>query len=263
MTVPGDILLGTSGWTYRHWSGSFFPTTLDDARRLEFYAEHFPTVELNASYYRWPSDAAFASWARRLPPHFRLTVKAPKALTHVARLDDPAAWTARIATSLALLGDRAGPLLVQLPPSLHRDDALLDAFLSGMPPSVRVAMEFRHDSWLDDEVFALLEARRTAYVVASGPKLTTVRRATTDLAYVRWHGPDGARRYGGCYTDEALGEWAITLREWAARGRRVYGYFNNDIDGYAVANARTLTRLSGARADPRIVADGPPGTMTT
>ena len=240
-----SIRLGTSGWTYRHWTGTFYPATLEDRERLEFYARTFPTVELNASYYRWPSNAAFAGWARRLPEGFLLTVKAPKALTHTARLESPGEWTDRIAASFALLGERAGPLLVQLPPSLHRDDALLDAFLAGMPPTIRVAMEFRHESWEHAEVTALLAARRAAYVISTGPATTSPIRATTDFAYVRWHGPAGARRYGGCYSEDTLGEWADVLRGWVREGRHVLGYFNNDIDGYAVANARTLARLCG------------------
>src|SRR5687768_12959630 len=115
------IFIGTSGWSYAHWEGVIYPHGLPPRERLGYYLGHFGTVELNASYYRWPSDAAFVSWRRRLPPGFRLTVKAPGLLTHVRRLYAPEAWVGRIARSMALLGDRAGVLLVQLPPTLEYD----------------------------------------------------------------------------------------------------------------------------------------------
>lgn len=148
--------IGTSGWTYDSWQGPVYPDHLAAERRLGFYAEHFDTVELNASYYRWPPDGSFRSWRRRLPAGFALTVKAPRGLTHAKRLYDPETWIARIRRSVALLEDRFGVLLVQLPPGMQRDDARLDHFLNAVPEEIPVAVEFRHDSWHTDAVFDLL-----------------------------------------------------------------------------------------------------------
>ena len=241
------ILLGTSGWTYDSWAGPFYPAGVPRARWLEFYAEHLPTVELNASHYRWPRDTAFSGWHERLPAGHEMAVKAPRALTHARRLQSPERWSEIIERGLRLLGDRAGPLLLQLPPAMERDDARLEHALTTLPPWIRVAVEFRHPSWLDDEVFGLLERHRAAYVVMSGAKLPCVLRATSDLVYVRWHGPSHEHLYAGSYSEDDLHWWADRLREWEGAGHRVYGYFNNDQFGYAVANAIRLRELVGGQ----------------
>jgi uncharacterized protein YecE (DUF72 family) len=239
------ILVGTSGWTYDSWSGPFYPAGLAKRRWLEFYAARLETVELNASHYRWPRDTAFSGWRDRLPSGFQLAVKAPRALTHARRLDAPERWSEIMARGLALLDGRSGPLLLQLPPAMERDDARLAHALTHMPAGVRLAVEFRHPSWVDDTVFDLLERHRTAYVVMSGARLPCVLRATSDIVYVRWHGPSDEHLYAGSYSEDDLRWWADRLREWQGQGRRVYGYFNNDQFGFAVANALRLRELLG------------------
>lgn len=239
------ILIGTSGWTYDSWAGPFYPDGVARRRWLEFYAEHLPTVELNASHYRWPRDTAFQGWHDRLPAGFEMTVKAPRALTHARRLHSPERWSEIIERGFRLLAERAGPLLLQLPPTLERDDARLEYALAHLPSWIRLAVEFRHASWLDDGVFGILERHRTAYVVMSGANLPCVLRATSDLVYVRWHGPSHDHLYAGSYSEDDLRWWAERLREWEAAGHRVYGYFNNDQHGYAVANAMRLRELLG------------------
>ena len=208
--------------------------------RLEFYAARFNTVELNASFYRWPRDASFAGWRRRLPPGFRFTVKAPRALSHARRLYGPEYWIGRVRDAVRLLEDRLGVVLVQLPPDQARDDSRLAYFLDRWPRDLRLAIEFRHDSWLDEAVFALLQAHHAAYVVMSGAGLPCVLQATADFAYVRLHGPDDQHLYAGSYPDEAMAWWADRIAEWLAQGRDVYAYFNNDADANAVRNATTL-----------------------
>lgn len=234
------VLLGTSGWTYPSWTGPFYPADLNPRLRLEWYAERFATVELNASYYRWPRDATFEGWRKRLPAGFELTVKAPKSLTHNKKLLEPERWTDAIVRSLGALGERRGPFLLQLPPSLARNDDRLSYALGQFPDWLRIAVEFRHDSWVHDDVFALLERHRAAYVVMSGAKLPCHLRVTTDFAYVRWHGPDHDHLYGGSYSDDDLHWWADRIHEWESGGVKVYGYFNNDMNGYAVENAARL-----------------------
>jgi uncharacterized protein YecE (DUF72 family) len=235
--------IGTSGWSYDHWDAVFDPPGLPPARRLEHYAARFGTVELNASFYRWPREASFASWRRRLPEGFLLSVKAPRGLTHGKKLYSPDVWVERIARCWHELGTTRGVLLVQLPPDLGRDDARLDYFLAALPEWISTCVEFRHPSWDHPDVYALLERHRAAYCVMSGAGLPCVLRATAPFVYIRLHGPDHEHLYGGSYSDEELGWWADRIREWEAAGKEVYAYFNNDGGGNAVRNAATLRRM--------------------
>ena len=237
--------VGTSGWSYDHWDGVLYPPGTPPRDRLAHYVRRFGTVELNASFYRWPRTATFASWRRRLPPGFQLAVKAPRGLTHAKRLYAPETWVGRITECWHELGDRRAVLLVQLPPTQARDDARLDFFLGQLPDWVRVAVEFRHPSWHDEAVYALLERHGAAYVVMSGAGLPCVLRATAPFVYVRMHGPDHAHLYAGSYPTEDLRWWADRVREWSADGRDVFVYFNNDGYGHAVRNAEELRGLLG------------------
>jgi uncharacterized protein YecE (DUF72 family) len=207
---------------------------------LSGYVERFRSVELNASFYRWPRDAMFASWQRRLPAGFQMSVKAPRGLTHGKRLLGPEEWVRRIGVGLHELGARRGPLVVQLPPDLQRDDSRLDYFLGCVPEWIRVAVEFRHPSWHDDAVFALLERHGAAYCVMSGANLPCVLRATAPFVYVRLHGPDDRHLYAGSYSEDSLRWWADRIAEWDGQGRDVYTYFNNDGGGNAVRDAEAL-----------------------
>jgi uncharacterized protein YecE (DUF72 family) len=235
--------IGTSGWSYDHWEQVLYPPGTPPARRLTLYTQEFDTVELNASFYRWPRNVSFASWRRRLPPGFRMSVKAPRGLTHAKRLYAPDVWVDRIAASWHELYDRRAVLLVQLPPTLERDDARLEYFLGRLPWWIRVAVELRHPSWWDESVFGLLERHGAGYCVMSGAGLPSVLRATAPFVYVRLHGPDHEHLYGGSYSDTDLAWWADRIREWEGAGLEVYAYFNNDGAGNAVRNARTLRTL--------------------
>jgi uncharacterized protein YecE (DUF72 family) len=238
-----SVRIGTSGWSYHHWAEVLYPPGLPSGRRLARYAEVFDTVELNASFYRWPKDATFAAWRDQLPEGFTMSVKAHRGLTHFRRLASPEPWIERFERCWNLLGDRHGVLLVQLHPEMPRDDARLDAFLRSVPASIRVAVELRHPTWDDPAVYALLESRRAAYVVMSGAGLPCVPRATTDLVYVRMHGPDPDAMYAGSYPDRELRRWAGQIADWDGDGRDVWLYFNNDLGGHAVRNALTLRGL--------------------
>jgi uncharacterized protein YecE (DUF72 family) len=240
------VHIGTSGWSYAHWTNVLYPEGLPAERRRDHYVRHFGTVELNASYYRWPSDAAFASWRQRLPPEFLLTVKAPRALTHAKRLYGPEPWLVRIRHGLSLLGPKRGVLLVQLPPSAAIDIVRLAYFLERVPEGLRVSIEFRNDTWLRDSTFSLLEEHGAAYCVMSGAGLPCVLRATASFVYARLHGPDYHHLYAGSYSDDDLRWWADRVREWQDMGRDVFVYFNNDGGGNAVRNALTLKEMLGA-----------------
>jgi len=237
------VRIGTSGWSYNHWVDVLYARGLPTARRLTRYAEVFDTVELNASFYRWPKDSTFLTWRDQLPAGFAMSVKAHRGLTHYRRLASPEPWIERFERCWKLLGDRHGVLLVQLHPEQQRDDERLDSFLRSVPPSIRVAVELRHPTWNDPAVYALLESRRAAYVVMSGAGLPCIPQATTDLVYVRMHGPDPDALYAGSYPEQDLRWWADRVAEWDSDGRNVWMYFNNDLGGHAVRNALALRGL--------------------
>jgi uncharacterized protein YecE (DUF72 family) len=235
--------IGTSGWSYDHWEGVLYPPKTPARARLDWYVGSFGTVELNASFYRWPGESTFEGWRRRLPEGFRLSVKAPRGLTHARRLRSPEEWVERIRRCWHVLGDRRGVLLVQLHPEDRRDDARLGYFLGLLPEWLAVAVEFRHPSWTDEAVFEMLAAHRAAYVVTSGAGLPCILRATAPHVYVRLHGPDQDRLYAGSYSEDDLRWWAARIREWEHAGHEVWAYFNNDGEGHAVRNARRLSEL--------------------
>lgn len=239
------IKIGTSGWSYDHWNRVLYPADTPAKARLAHYVDEFDTVELNGSFYRWPSDTTFTGWCGQLPDGFTMSVKAHRGLTHYRRLRSPEAWTPRFEQYWQLLGNHNEALLVQLHPAIERDDDLLAGFLTQLPRQIRVAMELRHPSWHVPAVYALLERHGAAYVVMSGPGLACCPVATSDLVYLRMHGPgdDHDRMYAGSYSDDELHRWAGQIRQWDRNGHRVVVYFNNDLGGHAVRNARKLKQL--------------------
>ncbi|MCC3291875.1 DUF72 domain-containing protein [Arthrobacter sp. zg-Y1110] len=239
-----SIHIGTSGWAYNHWRNVLYPKGVPARVWLEKYASEFETVEFNGSFYRWPREEAFAAYRDRLPEGYVFSVKAPRGLTHGRKLRDPDEWIGRIERCFAALGDRSGVFLLQLSPDMERDDDRLDYILAKLPDNIRVAVEFRHDSWNDEEVFQLLERHGAAYTVMSGAHLPCTLRATAPFVYVRLHGPNPEQLYVDSYTEEDLQWWAARIREWDAAGKDVYAYFNNDLGGHAVRNAWRLRELT-------------------
>jgi uncharacterized protein YecE (DUF72 family) len=234
------IHIGTSGWSYEHWQGILYPYGTARWDRLRYYVQRYQTVELNSSFYRWPTVAAFKSWQKRLPPGFLLSVKAPKHLTHTKRLYAPEKWIERIKTCWHELGGKRAVLLVQLSPNFVVDYERLCYFLQQVPSWIRVAIEFRHPSWHQEAIFSLLEEHGAAYCIMSGAYLPCVLRATAPFVYLRLHGPDPRNLYGGFYSDDDLRWWASRIREWEGQGKEVFVYFNNDGGGNAVHNAAAL-----------------------
>lgn len=242
--MGGDLRIGCSGWNYRDWRGVLYPEGLGQARWLQRYAEVFGTVELNATFYRLPTEHAARGWVEHTPPGFVFAVKASRYLTHVRRLREPAEPVARFTAAIAPLraGGRLGPLLWQLPEDFHRDDDRLAGLLEVLPPG-RHAVELRHASWFDDAVLARLAEHGVALVWGDHPERPFQRlEHTADFTYVRLH--HGARGRRGNYSEAELRAWAARLGAARERGD-VYAYFNNDWEGFAVHNARRLIALTG------------------
>jgi uncharacterized protein YecE (DUF72 family) len=234
------LWVGTSGYNYPEWKGSFYPEKLPAAKMLPYYAEHFTTVEINNTFYRMPNEKLLAGWSEATPPQFRLTLKAPKRITHEARLHNCADATAHFLHIAATLGPKLGALLFQLPPFLKKDVALLDAFIATLPAGVCAAFEFRHASWLDAEVYARLRERNLALCVADSEKLSTPVEMTADYAYFR------LRDEG--YEPEDLDRWAEVIREKTAGSREVYVYFKHEEAGKGPQFAKHLLAALGVGA---------------
>jgi uncharacterized protein YecE (DUF72 family) len=239
--------VGTSGWVYSHWRGLFYPDGLAQTRWLEFYSQHFATVELNNSFYRLPSEKAFNGWRNRTASSFVYAVKVSRYITHLKRLKNVEEALDNFLVRARILGEKLGPLLYQLPPNMRRNDAVLEAFLQSLPGDLSHVFEFRHETWFDDRVFALLRRYNAGFCIYDMPGLTTPVVATADFAYVRFHG-SGAL-YESCYSDAELAEWADRITRLGQGLISVYVYFNNDSYAHAVGNARTLANYMGTSAD--------------
>jgi len=236
----GRARVGCSGWQYKHWRGSFYPTELPQARWFEHYAKTFDTVEINNSFYRLPERATFEAWARRAPPGFEFAVKASRFLTHMKKLKDPEEPIERLFTRMRGLGRRLGPVLYQLPPGWKADADRFAHFLAVLP-SARHVVEFRDPSWYAPEILATMTRRRVALCLHDMPGSATVRERVGPFVYVRFHG--ATAKYGGGYPEERLRGWAEWLNEQRDAGCDVYAYFNNDIGGHAPRDAVTLRRV--------------------
>lgn len=241
--VEVEFIVGTSGWHYNHWRERFYPAGLPKSKWLGFYAQYFRTVEINASFYRLPTEKAFASWRNTVPAGFLYAVKASRLITHYRRLVNVEDALETFIGRARILGDKLGPILYQLPPGLHRDDERLDSFLSLLPRDLQHAVEFRHSSWMDDRVFEILRKHDVAFCVISLPNFECPVVATARFSYLRFHG--SRRKYTSCYDDEELDQWAELMRRLARESTPVYAYFNNDVEAHAVHNALTLMQKLG------------------
>ena len=224
--------VGTSGYNYPEWKGSFYPEKLPAAKMLPYYAERFATVEINYTFYRVPNQKILAGWSSGTPQGFRLTLKAPKRITHIAKLRDCSELLQYFLKTSASLGPKLGAILFQLPPYFRKDLAVLDAFLAQLTPGTCAAFEFRHASWMDTEVFARLKAGNIALCVADSEKFSTPVEITASYAYFR------LRDEG--YTPEDLQRWAEMIRANTAACRDVYVYFKHEEAGKGPQFARIL-----------------------
>jgi uncharacterized protein YecE (DUF72 family) len=249
--MAGRVLIGTSGYVYGHWRDRFYPRQLPAREWFRFYAERFETVELNNPFYRLPSVAIFNAWRAAAPAGFSFAVKASRFITHMKKLTDPAPPLRLFLERARALEGTLGPVLFQLPRMFHADLARLDGFLAALTrqrlvKGLRVALEVRHPSWLDDAVFRRLENAGVALCFADWHEVPVAGPLTADFVYVRRHG--SGRRYGGSYRAASLARDARDIRAWRRHGRDVYVYFNNDEKAHAVRNALALRELVAGRS---------------
>jgi uncharacterized protein YecE (DUF72 family) len=233
-----SIHIGTSGWHYGHWRGPFYPDDLGTHRFLPYYASRFSTVEINNSFYRLPSEQAVQAWRDAVPPHFRFAVKASRFITHLKKLKDPERSLAPFLERVALLGEKLGPILFQLPPRWQFDAARLAAFLAALPGTYRYAVELRDRTWINARALDLLAAHGVAFCIYELAGYLSPREVTANFVYIRLHGPGGP--YQGCYDHRTLTAWAEAIAAWSQQGREVFCYFDNDQAGYAAQNALQL-----------------------
>jgi uncharacterized protein YecE (DUF72 family) len=234
-----ELWVGTSGYNYPEWKGSFYPQKLPASKMLAYYAERFPTVEINYTFYRMPNAKIVEGWRQGTPARYRLTLKAPKRITHDKRLKEVAEPLRMFVDAALLLGDKLGTLLFQLPPFFKKDVPLLDAFLADFPAGVRAAFEFRNATWHDEAVYERLRAKNLALCVADSEKLTTPTIITADHAYFR------LRDEG--YQPADIERWANTIRESTQGCKDVFVYFKHEEKGLGPQFAQMLMQhLGGA-----------------
>jgi uncharacterized protein YecE (DUF72 family) len=243
------VYIGTSGWSYKHWTHDvFYPEGLPASRWLEHYARNFETVEINNSFYRLPAVETFKNWAQQVPAGFVFAVKASRYLTHIRRLRDPQEPVDLFFSRARHLGSRLGPVLFQLPPQFKMDAGRMRDLLEALPkkPAQRYVVEVRDRSWLELPILQLLEGFNVALCFADWREIKIDGPVTADFVYLRRHsGP-----LDGNYRLEDLHRDARQIEKWRRAGRDVYVYFNNDPQGHAVQNALQLKGLLHGKHDP-------------
>jgi uncharacterized protein YecE (DUF72 family) len=233
--------IGTSGWSYDHWNGTFYPEGLPSARRLEAYARVFNGTEINNSFYQLPSEETLRAWGNTVAEGFCFAVKASRYVTHMKKLKDPPQGLQELLERVSVLGPNRGPLLFQLPPKWRFNRERLERFLGALEGAGRCAFEFRDPSWINADTLALLERSNTAFCIYDLDGYQTPDHCTADFVYLRLHGPNGP--YRGRYDEQSLEDWATRLRDWKASGLDTYCWFDNDEAGHAADNAKTLARM--------------------
>lgn len=246
LTRHGHVWIGTSGYSYPHWGdGVFYPPGTPEKTWLSYYASRFQTVEINNSFYRLPTEVAFRRWAQLTPPGFVFAVKGSRYITHIKKLREPAEPVDRFMANARAMGDKLGVVLWQLPANIHADAERLKGFcdvLRDRAAGVRHSFEFRHVSWFDEPVYAVLRKAGHSLCIAESDVWPSGDVVTADHVYVRFHGKPV---YGGDYPEAELKSWSERILGWRGQGLDVYAYFNNDTHGFAVKNAYLLRELIG------------------
>jgi uncharacterized protein YecE (DUF72 family) len=237
------VYIGTSGFSYKSWDKTFYPRDVPKRLQLEYYVTQFPTVEINATFYRLPTDNMVRGWHRRVPEDFVYAIKGSRFITHMKKLANLDGALDKFFDRIKPMKSRVGVILWQLPGILKKDAARLENFLSLLPKTYSHAVEFRHPSWYADDIFEILREYDTAHVALSSLGMPMNLSITSDIVYVRFHGLEGGAAHD--YTRKELEPWADFAQDQASEGRTVYIYFNNDINVRAPENARMLMEMVG------------------
>jgi uncharacterized protein YecE (DUF72 family) len=232
-----NLWIGTSGFQYPEWKGTFYPEDLPAAKVLPFYAERFSTTEINYTFRRIPSAKTIENWCKLTPERFRFALKAPQKITHFAKLRDCDDTLTYFYKTVSALGHRLGPILFQLPPFMKKDVTLLSDFVRCFPVGMQAGFEFRHASWFDDEVFSALEAQNAALCIAESEKLSTPAIATASFGYLRLRRED--------YTSSDVSRWVEAIKAKEKKWSDAFVYFKHEESGVGPRLAREMSELLG------------------
>lgn len=237
----GKIYIGTSGWHYKHWVGTFYPENTKPKDYLAIFLKHFKTVELNNPFYHMPPKTTFEGWRKQTPKGFVFAVKGSRFISHQKKLSESADALNYMMENVSGLEEKLGPILFQLPPGWKVNVERLESFLEILPKGYRFTFEFRNASWYNDEVITLLKKYKAAFCIYHLAGHMSPEYVTADFVYIRLHGPGG--KYQGSYSEKELKQWADKMKSWSEQGKDVYCYFDNDQAGYAAFNAQRILEL--------------------
>jgi uncharacterized protein YecE (DUF72 family) len=239
----GKVHIGTSGWSYRHWKGNFYPENLPQKDWLQFYIDKgFLTVEVNSPFYHLPYKSTFEKWRDSVPKDFLFSVKASRYITHIKKLHDARESIKKFFDSAKELNEKLGPVLFQLPPGWKFDRERLANFLKNLSNKYRYTFEFRNNTWWNDEAFDLLKYNNISFCIYELEGTITPKETTADFVYIRLHGP--GKKYQGDYNIKTLSDWADSCIKWKGEGKDIFCYFDNDQNGFAAKNALELKILT-------------------
>ncbi len=235
--------VGTSGWNYGHWVGRFYSEGLSQKSWLEFYSQHFNTVEINMTFYRWPKQSFLELWYKKTPKDFKFTLKAPRTITHVRKLNNINRQVKDFYKLTSLLKNKLACILWQLPPTFkfsEKNLKKLENFLKILDKKHKNVIEFRDEEWWQEKIYRLLKKHRVCFCIVSGIEMPKTIISTAYFAYFRFHGDN----YSSCYTEKQMQNYAEKMKELGKKGaREVYAYFNNDSNAYAIKNAKQLKEV--------------------
>lgn len=241
--MGGQFIIGTSGWSYNHWQGIFYPDQIKPSERLAYYASQFNSVEINCTFYRLPSEETFIKWRETVPHNFLFSIKASRYITHMKKLKNIEEAITNLMDKLKLLGKNLGPILFQFPPGWHYNGKRLNSFLSTFDPALKYTIEFRDSSWFNEEAYSILEKHGVALCLYHMPDFETPEIVTAPFVYIRFHGTKNL--YVGSYSNNDLNHRVEAMKRLLYKGIDIYAYFNNDAAGNAINNARRLIELTG------------------
>jgi uncharacterized protein YecE (DUF72 family) len=235
------IHIGTSGWRYEHWRGSFYPKSLSTDKMLAYYSQHLQSVEIKSSFHQLPQKDTFLTWRNTCHPKFKFTIKAHRYITHIKMLKDAIKTLSLMLERIKILEFNLGPILFELPSRWRFNVNRLDEFLDQIPNHYNYAFEFRDPSWYNSKTYKILSKHGASFCIYDLAGHQSPKEITADFVYIRLHGPQGSS--GGKYDNNSLIEWANTFYSWAHEGKEIFCYFDNDESGYAVSNALKLHKM--------------------